>query len=146
MLSWKEISPLFKGQTMELFSSGRWRLYRPKQKVVVLMSIPPKLCSTCLELFHACLTVGPIQLFISFYKVKNSMFGVIGLVWNVSCKPFRHNFLIWSSGSLAIFLQMNQWEVLGLNVASLRQTVDSVYALYFKYRAFLVSLRSFQVV
>ena len=26
-----------------------------------------KICSICMAIFHTCLTVGPIQLFISFY-------------------------------------------------------------------------------
>ena len=47
---------------MELFSSTRWRLYRPKRKAVVFMSNPKKYA------FHSCLTAGPIQLFISFYQ------------------------------------------------------------------------------
>ena len=49
--------------TTELFRS---RLYRPKQKVVVFILNPKKLCNTCMAKFHSCLTVGPIQLFISF--------------------------------------------------------------------------------
>ena len=52
---------------MELFSRRRWRLDRPKQKAVVFMLNPTNLCNTCMSSFHRCLTVGPIQLFISFY-------------------------------------------------------------------------------
>ena len=53
---------------MELFSSMRWRLHRPKQKAVVFMLNPPKIYNTCVEKFHSCWTLGSIQLFISFYK------------------------------------------------------------------------------
>ena len=45
---------------MEVFSSRRRRLYWPKQKAVVFMSNPKKLCSTCMALFNSCLTVVPI--------------------------------------------------------------------------------------
>ena len=54
-------------QSMELFSSRRWRLERPKQKAVVFMFNSNKLCKTCMAWFHWCLTVGPIQLLVSFY-------------------------------------------------------------------------------
>ena len=35
---------------------------------VCVFDSPEKLCSTCMPIFHTCLTVGPIQLFISFYS------------------------------------------------------------------------------
>ena len=52
----------------------RWRLYRPKQKAVVFMSNPPKICSPCMALFHTCLTVVHLLL------LKSSM---VGCVWEV---------------------------------------------------------------
>ena len=58
---------------MELFSSWRWRLDRPKQRAVVFMlkfmglTVKPiKICNTFMAKFQSCLSVGPIQLLISF--------------------------------------------------------------------------------
>ena len=54
-------------RAMELYgNSGRWRLYLPKRTAVVFMFYPHKLWSTNVVLLrYTCLTVGPIQLFIS---------------------------------------------------------------------------------
>ena len=54
-------------RAMELYgNSRRWRLYLPKQTAVVFMFYPHKLWSTNVVLLrYTCLTVGPIQLFIS---------------------------------------------------------------------------------
>ena len=53
--------------SMELFSSRRWRLYRPKQKAVVFMLNLKTFYNKHMALFHRCLTVGSILL------VKSSM-------------------------------------------------------------------------
>ena len=49
-------------RSMELFSRMRLKWSRPK----CFCNIKTKLCSTFMALFYTCLTVGPIQLFISF--------------------------------------------------------------------------------
>ena len=41
---------------------------------------PQKWYSTCMATFHTCLTVGPIQLFISFYKRAP-----LSVLWKHSC-------------------------------------------------------------
>ena len=48
--------------SMELFSSRRWRLYRPKQKAVVFMLNLKTFYNKHVALFHRCLTVGSILL------------------------------------------------------------------------------------
>ena len=56
------------------------------------MSKPKRLCSTCMALLHTCLTVGLIQLFISFYYLMSSM------PWRISGKKVD----IWSLGIMAL--------------------------------------------
>ena len=41
---------------MEPFSSRRWRLVWPKQKAVVFVLNPKKLCNRCMAWFHSCWT------------------------------------------------------------------------------------------
>ena len=52
---------------VDFFSRRRWRLYRPKSVSCCVFDEPNFLCSICMAIFHTCLAVGSILLFISFY-------------------------------------------------------------------------------
>ena len=62
---WAKLESLF------LYGEKEWMissLVEGEWKAVVFMTNPNKISSTYMVPFHTCLTVGPIKLFISFYK------------------------------------------------------------------------------